>query len=737
MLLGLRGPAQSAPEILVINSPRNETAESLLEPSSAASVLMSLVEMQAKSLIIQTPVLGLSTPSSGDEEEILRRFDEEFSLLGANIRRLFEGIRLGSVSPTEAASYVSALVELSESGKERLVSAYLDRSQEGLARLQKAAAVFGELRQPSGLKVEVIGRDARPIPMSPRADAPDTEDYFHAVPDKDGVLRRVAPALRTAEGAYIDHIVYRVLQEKWTGVKRSGRILGPSLKIERSPGDTISIPLDTGGAIIVEKPGGENGFRKINLSSFLAYNDEDRVLRKVLEDASNLGIFRDVRGEENPLILYDYALDLREELIEDPAPEKKYEWINARNNYLKYLEAFVYSPAEMQILSETEIALAEKALDDDGYAALNQRRDALIETFRKLKESFRTFSALRKDLDRSLAGAFCILGPENTDTEASAFLANALITGRSIKAWPFPCAAALAVLWVLLVCACLCRLSAAKSGLLGLVFIVAGTSGCVFLFVLSGNWFDPLPQLAATLLAVVVSFCYAFGIKRGERRRFSQAYSAVVPPACLGVLLRQGQWRMDENTPVWAAVVAIKDPELIYLEDGEQPGIAGRSILTFQQNAAEFFRRAGAVIIGCEGDLVMGCFGSPLERLASQRGRGPSPYADGVHAKQFPASEAWAAVREMLRFSLAASWRFAVDAGECVFNWSRLSGYHAFGRPVLRARILANLSPRYKSRVIVSSKMNELLSDLTVRKLDALRTHNGGPPEPFFEPVLR
>ena len=91
-LLSRRAPPPVSREILIIDS------EDIVESAAAALVLITLSEMDAAALVLETVIPG-SSGRMETGEEIRFRFDEEFDLLGRNIRNLFEAIRTGSLGP--------------------------------------------------------------------------------------------------------------------------------------------------------------------------------------------------------------------------------------------------------------------------------------------------------------------------------------------------------------------------------------------------------------------------------------------------------------------------------------------------------------------------------------------------------------------------------------------------------------------------------------------------------------
>ena len=435
-------------ELLIIDSsvPGQDLTDDILEPGAAASLLYTMTEMRARTLIIQVPILGLSAGGTAGEAEILYRFDEEFSLLSSNIHNLFDAIRTGSVAPSEAARYVGELVDLSEKGKERLVSALVRRDEEGIDSMEKAAAVFGHVRRPGDLLVQLI-RAGHPeespeseLPLSTadrRGEFPgalvEKNEYSRARPDQDGVLRRIAPVLVVSELSEgearertLEHIIYGALKTRYetSGIEQTdswGMKARPVLASRNGPDGTDSIiPLDRNGNVLFEVPHNGEDFRRIGISDFLAYDEVDKDLRLLLSEGEALGIFQTIDGENNPAFLYDYALSLREELagsVSFNGDEKKMAWIEARNRYFKSLENFLYGPTEMNLVGGYEEIIASESLGETELAKITEMRDTLIRTFVSLRTRYNKVIELRKKLESALAFSFCILGRGSGERE--------------------------------------------------------------------------------------------------------------------------------------------------------------------------------------------------------------------------------------------------------------------------------------------------------------------------------
>ncbi|GHV40208.1 hypothetical protein AGMMS49546_13640 [Spirochaetia bacterium] len=722
-------------ELLLIDT------DDIMEPGAAAQVLLTLIEMDAAALVIETPVLGLSAGRISSEEEIRYRFDEEFTLLGRNIRNLFEAIRVGSIPPLESERYVGELVELSLRGKDRLASALVHQDEAGMTLMERCAAAFGKVWRAGDLRLPA---------------AADSPWYSKPRPDWDGKLRRVSPVLSDTE-----HIMYAALKTRFRESGPEYTESGPVLvnRGAQEEEDTI-IPLDRSGAILIEQPGnGMNDdtlFRRLPLELFLEYDEMDHALLRLLREADRFGIYAGIAPENSPVILFEYALSLRDELIERPDAGKKAEWVHARSEYFAGLDDFLSGPAETSLVTGYEDRIASENSGEEGIARLTALRDELIQCFKTIREAYRELRELRSYLKETLDSSFAILGPVTpgdisdrglATAEVSAVLANTILSGRAIN----PGQSRYVLFWslgaVFVSLLIIFRLRPFAALLTGLGLAILTGAGFSWSFIISGYWIDPLIPVAGVLVGTLVVFFVSQVIIRRGSRRFLLAYGPYVGKPCLKQLIRRGRPLTSELIQVRAAVVAVRKLELLSREDRANPLAGAQAAEAFRKEASYSFKKAGGIIIGCDGDLVLGCFGSPLERIAlggmkADPSSGADPYARHTHT---PAARASAFIAEILAGpgdihsprADAASWCFGIDTGECAFGYMPISGYSAFGRPVVRSRILSSLAPRYNVQVVVSAAVSESLPDMPVRRLNILKEQDGSKGEAFYQLVMK
>jgi len=468
-----------------------ETPERLLDAQAAFQTLLALTEFGAESLVVETPVLCISTgvlPAEG----IRRLFDDEFGLLARNIRGLFTAIRTGSVSPGDSARYVEDMVKLAEAGKERLSGALIHQDGEAVLRLKKAALVFGNLHFSGESLIQADDL---------AAEAAQAQGYFRARPDRDGVLRRAAPVMESASGRR-EHLVFEALK---------GR---PGLDAK---GD--GLPLDRNGALLLYPLAEGEDFRRLNFDEILEYDTCDRNFRSLLGEAGRLGVFDRIEPDTSPVFLYDFAAALREEMLENQDGESRARWTEARAAYLNALDAFLSGPAEGDLLEGYDDIVKSDALDDDGVEKVKAMMEETARQFAKLREESAAFLALRERLSSALAGSFCIMGQRCQDVEASALLANNILGVHSTRLIGSRDVFFLSVICTVFTALCLLRLGAWPALAVGaaLTLLFGAAAGAVFIY--REIWLDPWAVMSGPAAAALVSFCFPVRTKTAGRKR--------------------------------------------------------------------------------------------------------------------------------------------------------------------------------------------------------------------------
>jgi hypothetical protein len=694
-LRGFRDSRPVSTEILLI-----ETDE-LIEPSDVFSVLMTMSEMGASNLLIEVPLLGTGSVIAETGLEFSYRINDEFGLVGRNIRNLFEAIRLGLVPPVEASDYVERLVKLTEQGRDRLNAAIIRQDEAGSVLAAQAAKVFGRAITAEALRPASTG---------------DISWYSRPRPDNDGILRRIAPVEE------VEHIVYYALMPRWEkttiNLTKTGLFLVNNFASQGEPVEQ-RFPLDRNGNILIEKQT-RSDFRRLNLSHFRNSDQTGKTLARLLKEAESLGVYAKTTPERIPLILFDYAESLKEELLKNPSESKQAAWINARAKYIAALDDFLYGPAEMILVNGYEELIATENIGAKGIARLRELRDELIRAFVAMREQHRELVELRTLLTKEINSSFCIMGPASsggmaagrTDIpETSALLANTLLTGHCIT----PGQSLYIILWSSIASFIVLAGIYMAGPVLLLTMGFAGSliCGAAFgiSFIISGYWIDPFIPMTAcfggTLVLAVSRFCIGYG----RMLRFRIAYTGLVNNKMLKLLVKAGRPSLSETLCVHAAIIAVKKPSTFDRGNRESALEAAAAAAVFRQEFSSIFRRYGALILGFENNSALACFGSPPERICRKERKNPD-------------AQAVQCVKEIANNAISAEWHFGIASGECVFSWSAETGYTVNGDPVVHAGIFASLTQRYNARALIGNSVMERSGLLRLQKLASLSGEN-------------
>jgi class 3 adenylate cyclase len=718
-LASKQSPPPVAPGILIIETPRTDT---LMDPSTAASVIMTMAEMGATNILIQTPILGVSASADDREAELLDLFNREFDQLGRNIQNLFDGIRMGTIPPAETNRFVGVVLSLAEEGKERLVNEAVRRTNVGTLELERAKTVFPNTGIADDHSVELARQSTAPRSGRGYSRAPLL--YSHAVLDRDGHLRRIVP-LETDNTPNYEHIVFNTLKNRFGHSTLATNPAGHFLIMEKVPGlpspDDRSFTLDKDGAIILKTLHKDQSFRRMSLVDLIEYEKLDRALYKALSESTDMGPYGNVSAEKYPSYLWEREREMRNDLYQTMSDSLRLAWIDARNAYLVALEQFFYrSSVESNIGdSFSSLLLEEEELTEEGNEQIGTMRDNLLAAFHSAREVYNQFNEIRTRLDREISNSFCILGAASVDIQASAVLANTIITGSTITL----ASARYIFFWsicVVFLCVLILRVFAPfPTVILGAVFTAAVLVGFSYSFIATMVWLDPFIPLCGTASGVFVSILCSLVMKRNLKQRFQISYGPHVAKSHLGYLIRAGRPVPEDCLSVRAAIIAVKNPALNPAENGQPAKVSAAAITKFREEVKKVFLKTGAAITGVNGDTVLVAFGSPVERVALYTMKNEMPYDDddkprGTHN---PVKKAVGFLTELIDSNQQAGrWHYGVDYGECVFTWTALAGYAVFGPPSYGARLLAAQGCRHKVRVFVSKNCADKIDGALMRR---------------------
>jgi hypothetical protein len=648
-------------ELLII-----ETDE-FIEGSDFFTVLLTLTEMDAANLILAGRLSPSTTPITLTEADIRRHFIDEYALLGSNIRNLFEGIRMGYVTPVQAPLFVEQVVESAENGKDRLIRVLIDRDEE----LIRSVAVFGSY----------------------------LDAYSKPLLDKDGKLRRVKPI--EIEGS-VEHPLFANLKNRYAVSRIETTDQNLILWLRGHDGKDLDIMLDNDGNIITPW---NCAFRRVNIDLFRKYEEAGNSMLEILAQANELKIFSGILPEQIPFFLGEYAQTLLDDLIKTPNSENRAAWIGARADYFKSLEDFFAGSTETNFISGYEEIIADTdSSNKEKIDYLVGTKNELMNIFTLMNEVYAELSSSRSKLLEELGLSLCIMGPE-PNVLSSAMLANALITGSHIKTVSSRYMIFMSIAAVFVILLIILMMRPILLLILGFLLSVLFTAASCGAFIVYSYWIDPLIVLGSSITSSFLLFYCKSAYLNYRARTFRSAYRTAVSKENLRKLINYGRPGLSEVNVAYAAVIAIKDINLYNKEEHETVKDAGKMKKVFYTTAKKLLFHSGAVIAGFEGNTILACFGSPLElqpKLTAYKwAEDGQPLAKSYH----PVDKACALVSQLLT-NEKISWYFGIDAGECTFSWSPETGFSVSGSPAVYARTLVSKTSRNR-RALVSDSVAE------------------------------
>jgi hypothetical protein len=261
-------------------------------------------------------------------------------------------------------------------------------------------------------------------------------------------------------------------------------------------------------------------------------------------------------------------------------------------------------------------------------------------------------------------------------------------------------------------------------------------------FIYSARWIDPqIPALTVLGGAFCSTLC-AFTAYKKMASRLRGNFGQVMSASMLRALIKTDKPLPEKGKTVFAAIVAVRNPEIASTQSHQNPRKAEDAVEKFRAEVRAAFLKKGGIILSATNDTLLIVFGSPLERLAlsvSIHGRKKrKPYNDSINAET-AASRAGDIIAKLPpEGAKSAPWCFGLDYGECSFDWSPLSFYSAYGKPVVRARILSRLCIRYKVKALATSAAKSKIENSSIKEVvikASEKTKKDDDPDSFFEVV--
>ncbi len=620
-------PAISS-ELVLIDTAQGFGSANIADPALIASVLMTLTEVNAGPALIQTSVLGISSGGPERDREIISQVTAEFSRIEDNIGNLFQGIRTGSISPLESESYVDELIALIDRGKDRLVYSVSEQELAGVRFFEDAVRIKPDVLMGENVRVAVYqSQDDEETVSEPFQ----TNRYSTYHPDSDGVLRRIAPVIQHENGSESTYLMYDAIKARLN--PREVQFTDFGLLFTRMRGRGFEnrdmfFPADKNGALLLDGLEKDLEFRRFRLNDFIKYDELDKLLFQKFEEMETLGYYDQLEPEKHPTALYRYANAMKDDLFREPGPETTQAWIDARNDYFDGVNDFFHSGVETNLVTQYEELIALEELEESAKAELVSMRNALIKTFQKCRDAYNNVSEYRKNLEKELGGAFCILGPLGSrlsswgrgasgnpgEPEAAAHFANIFLTGNTITPvddmqiifWIF--------LWIFFLSFFIRDTNTIVTILLGILAAVLSVIFFSSLFVYWNLWIHPVIPAGTLLFTSFISVMMGLINKRRLALDLHRAYSPYVSSAALKKIIKRTGPEPWETITSYSAITAVRSRSVNTAESKDSPIMAALAVRKFRDEVWRFGSGGLWLSAGKIGFVERGCFSSVHEQ---------------------------------------------------------------------------------------------------------------------------
>jgi hypothetical protein len=719
----LRPPVPVVRDILLIEVPaetwgteggrteggRIESVQTTPDAFDWAEILLLMTEFEAaEGVFLFPPAEAPPTEHSLrlKQEVLTRRFDQEFSVMRSNVLAFFEAIRLGSVRPRDSVRYVDDLLRLMEDGKNRLI--------EDVRAIDETETVL------VNQALDAFGRAWIEFPIG----------WVTTESDRSLSLR--------SGGRTWSRAAFLALMHRLGGVTpefQDTSLLLPGVLLPGGDEQDIVIPLGQDGSLLFESPDPERDgdFRRLRPAAMLDVVDLETGLYRSLKAMEGSGYLSGVDPESYPTSLYEHAMNLRREMLAAPDEQKLAGWRQSRERYFSAARNFLAGKAEQELLDGYDELVAAETLEESGMKRVEELRQSVVLAFSEARNKLAGLDVLRLSLDTELRGSFCIIG-SGAEAEAEAGLVNAIISARFIDSLWGQRLNRWTALPGLVLSIPLAFISPLLSLLAGTAAAVLTIGVATLLFIHAGLWIHPALPAGIIVAVTISSVLSCLALKHWNRDRLRTAFGQRLPPRLVRALASAGSVRTTEVHHAKAVILAIR-----YIRAGEHgrpeedPAQAG-PLKAFQDLASQAIVRHGGVVLGADGFIVLGAFGTPLEIRKPRRGGVPKSEPEKDVSSL--ASRACAATLDIMGPETGSDnfWRYGLDIGDCAFFHSDAGGYSAVGRPSVYARILSGLALKYSCRILVTQELKDAIGDQWLtRRLDTLVARSSGKEEAFFE----
>ena len=715
-------------------------------------------------------------------EDIPEYFDEEFSYIQENIVALFQALQTGNISLEDAEVFVEDLTGITEAAKVQLLDEVREIVRDHDIYFGKATRFFGdtfhtvnmlpeededvseelktyvrenlslqniEIESPPATREE----DIRPTILSILRHA-EGVGFPNIIIDDDGVRRRV-DLVTEVDGAYFPQLAFAPLLD-WLGnpaiTVRENSVLLEDARLPDGGVEDIEIPLDQDGHMLLNWPKKDfdTSFRILSYYYLVLHDRQEEDLVYNLNIMEEAGFLSGYRGSSGGLLdPYRYGESLEQELLEGGDLALVDEYKEVRSFFFDEVGTFLSGPAEEDLKSQIDAALASGELPEEYVEQYEQIRTDVETFFSASREIHTNLVKTREILAEELPGSFCVIGwtgtgttdrgvnpfdetYDNVGTHATA--ANTILSRRFLDVLPWWYGAIAGLVFSLATYFVIRNRKPGTSIILGVGMVLLIGAAGILTFYFTGLYVPILTPFLATALTLIALTVVQFLQTSQERTFIRNAFSHYLSSDVINeIILDPDKLSLGgEKKNMTAIFTDVKGFSSI--SETMDPTELVKLLNTYLTEMSNILLSQKGTIDKYEGDAIISFFGAPLDL---------EDHAARACRSAIRMKKAEALLNEHVMANKVSPaplrTRIGINTGEMVvgnMGTAEKMDYTIMGNAVNLAARLEGVNKQYNSWKLISESTFEAGGNQFVtRKLDRVRVVGIQQPVRLYELV--
>ncbi|MFP4374764.1 MAG: CHASE2 domain-containing protein [Spirochaetaceae bacterium] len=788
-LLRLKEPIEENDRIVLLNIGDEAVVNVGVWPWSRDIVARGLIllrEFEARTVSLDIEYVEespLGVNASVLNEDIPQLFEQEFSQIRGNITDLFTALAQGQIDIEEAESFVQDLTSLTAESRSLLLDRVADIARDNDELMGRTARLNGsayftvnmlsepdpvvrdrteafarehftvdpaEDRAPDGTFAEAGGIRPTILPILENAAG---IGFVNVWVDPDGVRRRVNLLYEHDDAYYPQLALSPVLDVLGNPevITTDDRIILEDAEYPDGTVTDVSIPLTETGHALVHWPAGEfdETYRHESYYRLVIHEELESRLVENLRVMADAGYFNYYDGEFEPLQAYDYAEDIKADVLDGGDPAQMDEYVQVRAAFFDAVGDFLGGSTEEAIIADLERVLEQEDIPDDLRADYETLIEEIPVNFSSTGDVYERITDTRERLREAVTDAMVFIGLTATGTVdigvtpfseryanvgTHASVANMILENDFLDSHPLWYSIVAAFALALLVAALIRRLDPLPSIIVGVVSAAVFLAAGGVYFMQTGVYFPLLTPALSIFFTFLTITAVKFIQTAQERSYIRNAFSHYLSTDVINDLLSDPSKLSlgGEKKYLTAFFTDVKGFSTI--SEGLDPTDLVKLLNSYLTEMSNIILDQRGTIDKYEGDAIISFFGAPVE-FSDHAARA---CLSAVRMKKMERILNEHITSENLSPNPLHT-RIGINTGEMVvgnMGTAQKMDYTMMGNSVNLAARLEGVNKQYGTWILVSeTTRNEAGDDFIFRRLDRVRVVGINRPVRLFELV--